>query len=385
MNKLFDKLVKAVQTALTRCVYPWDGTSGGGLSSTPICIGVGNTNSMSPDKQCCIGYMPVLPDMRRKEFADHPDSTTVKFHIRNECARAVLRVLEASAAGGVICRLLNIRNVQVRRLLFPRLTEMNLDQPEAQLFFGLKNKTSCSKCRWRKGYSAFRTAGLQNGSTIRRLYRAVKESPARSAGAKAAREKLQRRGFHPLRECCLHSATDVDKLLVRLPDTDEVFPCVDFRDRMHAIQIFLHRVIVEIWDATGIKPKQRRMLDERLVKVCSMRCFRDSNGKSYRTQKSMFSAAGMTANDKICWIFLAPHVLGTVPDVLSREVHDALLITAFAHAQLILIAVSGRRLYTKPELQTIFDRGYLMIFGALESIRARDFHARLNSQTPSGS
>lgn len=362
--------------AYPMCVsFHWDGTSGGGLSATPICIGVGNTNSTSPDKQCCIGYMPVLPDMRRKEFADHSDSTTAKFHIRNECARAVLRVLEASAAGGVICRLPNLRNVQVHRLLFPRLTQMNLDQPEAQLFFGLKNKTSCSKCTWRKGYSAFRIAGSQNGSTIRRLYRAVKELDRRSAGGRAAREKLQRRGFHPLRECCLHSPTDVDKLLVRLQDTDEVFPCVDYRDRMHGIQIFLHRAIVEIWDATGIKPKQRRMLDERLAKVCSMRSFRDANGKSYRTQKSMFSAAGMTAHDKICWIFLVPHVLGTFPDVFPREVHDALL-TALAHAQLILIAVSGRRLYTKPELQTIFDRGYLMIFGALESIRARDFNAR---------
>ena len=72
----------------------------------------------------------------------------------------------------------------------------------------------------------------------------------------------------------------------------------------------------------------------------------------------------------MCW------VLGPIPDVLPRDVHEALL-TAFAHAQLILIAVSGRRLYTKPELVTIFDRGYLIIFGALEAIRARDFNARV--------
>ena len=33
----------------------WDGTSGGGIQSTPICIGVGNTNNCSADTQCCIG------------------------------------------------------------------------------------------------------------------------------------------------------------------------------------------------------------------------------------------------------------------------------------------------------------------------------------------
>ncbi len=114
----------------------WDGTSGGGISSAPICIGVANTNSSSADTQFCIGYMPVVVDQQRPEFLKRPDATELKFYIRQECCRAILRVLESAAVTGVLCRLRNIENEEIERLLFPRLVAMNFDQPEAQLFFG---------------------------------------------------------------------------------------------------------------------------------------------------------------------------------------------------------------------------------------------------------
>lgn len=114
----------------------WDGTSGGGISSAPICIGVANTNSSSADTQFCIGYMPVAVDQQRPEFLKRPDATELKFYIRQECCRAILRVLESAAVTGVLCRLRNIKNEEIERLLFPRLVAMNFDQPEAQLFFG---------------------------------------------------------------------------------------------------------------------------------------------------------------------------------------------------------------------------------------------------------
>ena len=114
----------------------WDGTSGGGISSTPICIGVSNTNSASADTQFCIGYMPMVPDDKRPEFSKLPASTTLKFYIRQQCCIAILRVLESTTAKGVICRLPNSQYTEVERWLFPRLTAMNFDQPEAQLFFG---------------------------------------------------------------------------------------------------------------------------------------------------------------------------------------------------------------------------------------------------------
>ena len=121
----------------------WDGTSGGGISSAPICIEVMNTNNCGAETQCCIGYMPKTPDQARKEFAKTPDCTKLKFHIRQECCRAILRVLEAAAISGVICGLFNRLHNSVDRLLFPRLFSMNFDQPEAQLFFG---EMGCQKC-----------------------------------------------------------------------------------------------------------------------------------------------------------------------------------------------------------------------------------------------
>ena len=114
----------------------WDGTSGGGISSAPICIGVLNTNNCGAETQWCIGYIPKVPDQARAEFAKTPDCTKIKFHIRQECCRAILRVLSAAASSGVICGLRNRLGNDVDRLLFPRLVAMNFDQPEAQLFFG---------------------------------------------------------------------------------------------------------------------------------------------------------------------------------------------------------------------------------------------------------
>ena len=207
---------------------------------------------------------------------------------------------------------------------------------------------------------------------MRRLYNIIAEAPPQVATV--AREKLQRWGFNPARRCCLHSH-EVHNLLVRLPGSDEVFPCLDYRDKMHGIFIFLHRMIMEVLPYIGLENAQRRVLDERLAEVCSRRAFRDHTGKAYRRQRSVFESTGMTAADKVCWMFLIPHVFGHKPDLIPAAVHTPLM-TAIAHTQLILIAVSGRRTYTKIELETIFDRGFVMIFGALEQIRAHHYHVK---------
>ena len=125
----------------------WDGAGAHGLSSSPICVCVGNTNSCKSDTQFCIGYMPHVPDEKKPEWKKMNQATTVKWYIRQQCARAILRVLEEAACRGVKCLLPNQHNAEVKRLLYPRLTSMNFDQPEAQCFFGLQNKQSCSKCR----------------------------------------------------------------------------------------------------------------------------------------------------------------------------------------------------------------------------------------------
>lgn len=118
----------------------WDGSHAHGLHATPICIGVANTNSMSAETQYCIGYIPVLSDL-----GDHFESkaTEMKFYIRNKSIGAILQVLDVASRSGVRCRLPSSSSPgeEEDMILMPRLFAMNLDQPEAQLYFGLQNRT----------------------------------------------------------------------------------------------------------------------------------------------------------------------------------------------------------------------------------------------------
>ena len=118
----------------------WDGTHAHGLHATPICVGVCNTNSLAADTQYCVGYMPIVPDMGG---AHECTSTEIKFAIMQQCITAILRVLETGAKQGVRCRLPSTRTPGTleEMTLMPRLLSMNMDQPEAQLYFGLLNKT----------------------------------------------------------------------------------------------------------------------------------------------------------------------------------------------------------------------------------------------------
>lgn len=125
----------------------WDGTSARGQHSAPICICIGNTNSCDSSTQYCIGYMPHVPDERKPEWKKKKIVTEVKYYIRQKCQGAILRIMLDAATRGVRVRLQNRTGREVARVLFPRLSSMNFDQPEAQLMFGLQNKQACSKCR----------------------------------------------------------------------------------------------------------------------------------------------------------------------------------------------------------------------------------------------
>ena len=355
----------------------WDGTSEHrGLASTPICCGVGNTNNCDVSTQFCIAYIPKVPD-DSPEFRKSARSTAVKFSIRQQCIAAILRVLEASAEHGVICKLPNLQGITISRVLVPRLCSMNLDQPEAQLFFGMLNRTSCSKCKWRRGYSAFRTCSKQSGPAVKRLYHMAQSGGVHS---EAAGQKLKRWGFNASRKCCLLEG-EFKHLLVNLPgdDTPEVYPCVDYRDRMHGLTMFLHRVITQTLDGLSKKilsGPSRLLLDQRLRFVCHRRSFREPGTlRSYRVQKTIFSDVGMTAVDKVCLIFLLPHVLGPNADLFPENIRQPLL-TAVSYAQLLLIAVRGRRSYTVPELRRIFDDGFKIMFAALQSVLFVDYNKR---------
>ena len=357
----------------------WDGAEARRLSSSPICVAVGNSNSCKSNTQFCIGYMPHVPDEKKPEWAKQRDATEVKFFIRQQCASAILRIMEEGAKRGVRCRLLNQHNDDVVRLLFPRLSSMNFDQPEAQLFFGLQNKLSCSRCKRRKGYSAFRSCREQVPENISRLYKIANQPSAPERIT--AREKLYRWGFNWKRECCLRRVCD--RLLVRIPGRDEMFPCLDYRDRMHGLVIFLHRMLFTLLADCGFPKKHRRILDERLGKVCERRFTTED---TLRKQRSIFTDVGMSATDKAIVIFLLPHVIGHIPgDIFDAEVYHPLA-TAVAQAQLMLIAVRGRRSYSKEELDTIFNKGFLLLFGALESVREIIYvrHLRTWAQSSNG-
>ena len=88
-----------------------------------------------------------------------------------------------------------------------------------------------------------------------------------------------------------------------------------------------------------------------------------------RTQRSVFTDVGMTATDKSILIFLLPHVIGPAPGEIFDEKVYYPLASAVAHMQLVLIASGGQRGYTASELDTIFNKGFILIFGALESVR----------------
>ena len=256
---------------------------------------------------------------------------------------------------------------------------MNFDQPEAQCFFGMQNKQSCSKCRRRRGRSAFRKRKRHDVADVSRLF--VIANDPNSAHAILAREKLHRWGFNYARECCLNKICD--KLLVRVPGTDDIFPGVDYRDRMHGLLIYLHRTIFTALDDLIANSAHRRILDQRLAEVCKRHFKRE--GKCIKPQKSIFTDVGMTAVDKADVIFLLSHVLGPGPDDIIGDRVYMPLATAVAQAQRILIAVRGRRSYSKEELIDIFDKGFMLLFGALESVRQVSYERKVQKWAMSAS
>ena len=87
----------------------------------------------------------------------------------------------------------------------------------------------------------------------------------------------------------------------------------------------------------------------------------------------------MTAGDRICVLFLLPHVFGHRALDLPEELREPFL-TVIARVQLILISTRGCRSYNVSELNEIFERGWVILFGALEEIHARAHRIRFAKQ-----
>ena len=87
----------------------------------------------------------------------------------------------------------------------------------------------------------------------------------------------------------------------------------------------------------------------------------------------------MSATDKVTVLMLLPHVIGPFPDSIFPERVHVPLATAIAKAQLMVIAVRGRRSYTKSELELIFDQGFVTFFGALETLNVQVYDAAVRT------
>ena len=343
----------------------WDGATARGVSAAAILVGVANTNLMSPATQFCIAYIPVVTGLGKK-FHSSPTATELKFFIRNACARAILQVLESGARYGVVCRLKDRRGEETRRLLIPKLMSMNFDQPEAQLFYGHLNSRCCSKCCRRKGYSCFRKSTSPTRVQVMLLYDFVSGTDEDAKSFAIA--KLKRWGYNPLRRCCLLTRV-CDRLFIRVPRwPSEVFPCVDYRDRMHGLMNQMYVKVVGAIDKVLLSSRDRETLDRRLFCVTRLRSLRDPvSHRSYRLQKSLFSTDGLTIVDKVVVLFMLPHILG--PDACILPDYARLpVLEAVARAQLCVIASRGQRAYTENELYSIFQQGYVVIFKHLETL-----------------
>ena len=224
---------------------------------------------------------------------------------------------------------------------------------------------SCSKCKWRKGRSAFRRSGRQDKLKITALYD-IYEINTGVVQVSAGR-KLQRWGFNPDRRCLLH--TLCDHLLIKPPGHEnDLLPCLDYRDRLHGLLTFLHRTLYQSFARMGLSKKLKTTLDQRLSELGLQRVMRErGNARSYRVQRSLFKEVGMSGEDKVQWMMILPHVIGhralCLPEPLRLPVLSAISI-----AQVMVIGSRGLRSYTVAELQLIYDQGFLEFFAAIERI-----------------
>ena len=135
---------------------------------------------------------------------------------------------------------------------------------------------------------------------------------------------MKRWGFNYERRCCLPRICR--NLFLRLPGRDDVFPCVDFRDALHGLVMFLVGQLMVSCDYVPFTTEQRRTLDRRLTLLGSRRLIRAPGGHFYRRQKSIFSDVGMTLEhrssmfQRILSVFQSAHRCSSVsPHVMSTS------------------------------------------------------------------
>ena len=241
----------------------------------------------------------------------------------------------------------------------------------------MKNKTSCSKCTRRKGRSAHRIASRQRGVVIKRLYNIYEDVHVEERVRRLASEKLMRLGFAPDARCLLPSICS--RLLI--PGCADVFPWLDYRDKLHGLMSFLFRVFSTVFDNLAIGSRLKTLLEKRLVIIGLGGGLRTpGTDRSYRVQKTLFNAANLGTVDKVCILFLLPHVLGHRAANLPENMRYDML-SALAAAQQLIVAVRGSRSYTDNELDILFDTTWITLFSHIEALYALASNAKFEKRT----
>ena len=80
----------------------------------------------------------------------------------------------------------------------------------------------------------------------------------------------------------------------------------------------------------------------------------------------------MSAADRVATLFYLPHVIGHQALDFPEDVRTPLL-TVTSLAQLFVIATRGNRSYNKREWKELFERGWVVCFGALERLYQLSF------------
>ena len=142
---------------------------------------------------------------------------------------------------------------------------------------------------------------------------------------------------------------------------------------MHALMVSLFdQVILGFRELQGVSAGQKRVFDARLCTISSQRTLIKWDGKMYRCPKSLYSDDGLSAADRAAILFLLPHVIGPLASELP-EYSRVPILTAVTHAQLCIIASRGLRSFTECELVNIFDKGWILIYRALETLHAASY------------
>ena len=193
---------------------------------------------------------------------------------------------------------------------------------------------------------------------------------------------MRKWGFNPARRCSLPLVCH--HLLIRTPVFhDELFPSVDWRDKLHGLLTFLHRILFKGLVSMKLPQKLREVLGQRLTQLGLERIMRDPNtGRTFRVQKHLFKDTDMTGEDKVHWLFLVPHVIGYRALCLPEHFRTPML-TALALTQRMVIASRGLRSYNMAELDLVFNKGYVSLFTNMERIHtlAHDRDYRQKMQT----